>query len=257
MIASTSGEMVTLEIADDGQGVDEAAVADKARRGGLTVPVGTLDAAAVLALLCTPGFSTKDETDRASGRGVGMAVVKETVDQLSGTMTLETAKGEGTRFLIQLPLTLAIADALIGRVGDEAFAVPQSAVREVMAAPACDIRQLEENELLPYRGGALPLIRLSRLFGIAAAATEEFHVFVVGTGANALGLVVDRIVGQREIVVRPISDPLARVEGISGATDLGDGRVVLILDPAAITRLSRQRAPRALGNLEQWGRLRA
>ena len=116
------------------------------------------------------GFPQRDETDRASGRGVGMAVVKETIEELSGTLTLDTEPGEGTRYIIQLPVTLAIADALIGRVGSESFAVPQGAVREVIDVAAADIRQLEENEIMPYRDGALPLIRLSRLFGIASAA---------------------------------------------------------------------------------------
>ena len=254
--ASTVGEVVVLEIADDGRGIDEAAVVAKARQAGLDVPTGPLDSAALLAILCAPGFSTKDETDRASGRGVGMAVVKDTVEELSGTLTLETEPGEGARFIIQLPVTLAITDALIGRVGSESFAVPQGAVREVIDVASADIRQLEENEIIPYRDGALPLIRLSRLFGIESAANGHLHVFVIGTGSASLGLAVDRIVGQREIVVRTVADPLVRVEGISGATDLGDGRVVLILDPATLARLSKQRAARVLGDRAAWGRVR-
>jgi two-component system chemotaxis sensor kinase CheA len=207
-------------------------------------------------LLCAPGFSTKDDADRASGRGVGMAVVKDTVERLSGTMALETEPGVGTRFTLHLPLTLAIADALIGRVGAEAFAVPQSAVREVIDVASGDVRQLEENEIIPYRDAALPLVRLSRLFDIHPDMPARFHVFVIGTGTGAtvMGLAVDRIVGQREIVVRAIADPLARVDGISGATDLGDGRVVLILDPASIARLTRQRAPRILKEAAGRGR---
>ena len=254
--ASTVGDVVVLEIADDGRGIDQAAVVAKARQSGLDVPAGPLDCAALLAILCAPGFSTRDETDRASGRGVGTAVVKQTVEELSGTLTLESEPGESTRFIIQLPVTLAITDALIGRVGPESFAVPQGAVREVIDVASADIRQLEENEIIPYRDGALPLIRLSRLFGIDSAANGHLHVFVVGTGSASLGLAVDRIVGQREIVVRTVADPLVRVEGISGATDLGDGRVVLILDPATLARLSKQRAGRVLGDRAAWGRVR-
>ena len=255
--AATVGDVVMLEIADDGQGIDHAAVAEKARQAGIGLPAGPLDAAAILSILCTPGFSTRDETDRASGRGVGMAVVKETVDELSGTMTIESKPGEGTRFVIQLPVTLAITDALIGRVGRESFAVPQGAVREVIDVPTAEVRQVEENEIIPYREGALPIIRLSRLFGIESAANGHFHVFVVGSGAASLGLAVDRIIGHREIVVRTIADPLVRVDGISGATDLGDGKVVLILDPATLARLTRQRASRVLGDAAAWGRLQA
>ena len=255
--AATVGEVVTLEIADDGQGVDEASVAEKARQMGIPLPAGPLDEAAILSILCAPGFSTKDATDRASGRGVGMAVVKETIEELSGTMTLKTEPGEGTRFIIQLPVTLAITDALIGRVGRESFAVPQGAVREVIDVAAADVRQLEGNEIVTYREGALSLIRLSQLFGIESAAATHFHVFVIGTGSSMLGIAVDRIIGHREIVVRAITDPLVRVDGISGATDLGDGKVVLILDPATLARLTRNRAARALGDASQWGRLQA
>lgn len=234
--ASTAGDTVMIDVADDGRGIDAAAVASRARAAGLPVPAGTPDAAALLALLCAPGFSTKDDADRASGRGVGMAVVKQTIEQLSGTMTLETEPGAGTRFMIQLPLTLAIADALIGRVGTESFAIPQSAVREVIEVASEDVRSMEQHEIIPYRDGALPIVRLSRVFGIEGMAPNRFHVFVVGTGAASVGLAVDRIVGQREIVVRAIVDPLVRVDGISGATDLGDGCVVLILDPVKLTR---------------------
>ena len=255
--AAAVGDIVTLEIADDGYGVDADAVIEKAREAGMSVPPGPLDAASILAMLCTPGFSTKDETDRASGRGVGMAVVKATIEELSGTIALDTETGQGTRFIIRLPVTLAITDALIGRVGNEAFAIPQSSVREVIEMAEADVRQMEENEIAPYREGALPLIRLSRLFGIERAPQSRFHVFVLGSGSSAVGIAVDRIVGQREIVVRTIADPLVRVDGISGATDLGDGRVVLILDPAMLARLTNQRTRRVLPHAGTWGKLRA
>lgn len=255
--AANVGDVVTLEVVDDGEGIDRTAVADKARQAGIVVPAGPLDNSALLTILCAPGFSTRDETDRASGRGVGMAVVKRTVEELSGTMSVDTEPGEGTRFIIQLPVTLAVTDALIGHVGRESFAIPQSAVREVIDVASADIRQLEDNEIIPYREGALPLVRLSRVFGIESAAGDHFHVFVIGNGAGSVGLAVDRIIGLREVVVRTIADPLVRVDGISGATDLGDGRVVLILDPAMLARLTKERAARALGDTVAWGRLQA
>ena len=255
--ASAAGELVTIDISDDGRGVDTADVAARARQAGLPVPAGQVDSATVLALLCSPGFSTKDDTDRASGRGVGMSVVKETVERLSGTITLDSEPGQGTRFTIQLPLTLAIADALIGRVGAESFAVPQSAVREAIEVVSADVRQIEGNEIVPYRQGSLAIVRLARLFGIGGEPPARFHVFVISTGTSAIGIAVDRIVGQREIVVRTIADPLVRVEGISGATDLGDGKVVLIIDPTALARAVRQRTARSLGAAAAWGRIRA
>ena len=232
--AATSGDNVLIEIADDGRGVDAERVAARARERGLVSGDVRLDEALLLKLICAPGFSTRDEADRASGRGVGMDVVCSTVEELGGTLTLATEAGRGTCFRVELPLTLAIADAIIAAVGGQRFAFPQTAVREVIEVEASSVRVLENNEIVPYRGGALPLVRLARLFGLGEAAGDSFHVFVVGAGAGVVGLAVDRAVGQREVVVRGLNDPLVKVAGVAGATDLGDGRVVLILDAAAL-----------------------
>jgi two-component system chemotaxis sensor kinase CheA len=242
--AATAGDIIRIEIADDGRGVDTEAVLARAKAAGLAVPQGTVDASHLLSLLCAPGFSTRDESDRASGRGVGMGVVQAAVEALSGSLSLDTSSGAGTRFTLELPVTLAITDALIATVGGEIFAVPQATIREVMEVPVAALLQVERNEMTPYRGAALPIVRLGRLFGLPDSARDRLHVFVVGTGAAALGIAVDRIVGQREVVVRAIADALVRVEGISGATDLGDGRVVLILDPAVLARHMRERPDR-------------
>jgi two-component system chemotaxis sensor kinase CheA len=239
LAASTAGESVILEIADDGAGIDVPAVAERARAAGMTLPDGPLDARGLLDVICASGFSTRDEADRASGRGVGMAVVRSAVEELGGTLAVETVLGHGTTFKITLPLTLAITDAIIAQVGDQTFAVPQSAVREVIEVDARALRSMERNELLTYRGGTLPIIRLTHLFSIDGKERPRFHAIVVGHGLAAVGLLVDRIAGQREIVVKTITDPLLRVDGISGATELGDGRLVLILDVSALSRTSR------------------
>ncbi len=244
--AATAGDIVRIDIADDGRGVDPEAVTARARAAGLAVPPGTPDAATLLSLLCAPGFSTRDESDRASGRGVGMSVVLAAVEELSGTLQLETEKGTGTRFVIELPVTLAITDALIATVAGETFAVPQGAVREVVEVQVDALLQVERNEMMPYRGAALPVMRLSRLFGLPDTARDRLHLFVVGVAGAAVGIAVDRIVGQREIVVRAIADSLVKVDGISGATDLGDGHVVLILDPAMLARQMRERPDRLI-----------
>jgi two-component system chemotaxis sensor kinase CheA len=242
--AATAGDVVRIEIADDGKGVDPEAVIARAKAAGLPLPPGTPDAAMLLTLLCAPGFSTRAESDRASGRGVGMAVVQAAIEELSGSLSLEFTPGAGTRFVLELPVTLAITDALIAKVGTETFAIPQAAVREVIEVALADLLQMERNEMTPYRGAALPVVRLSRLFGLTETTRDRLNVFVVGSGGAALGIGVDRVVGQREIVVRAIADPLVRVEGISGATDLGDGHVVLILDPAVLSRHMRERPDR-------------
>jgi len=193
-----------------------------------------VDDAKLLELICSPGFSTRDETDRGSGRGVGMDIVRKTVEELGGALALETETGRGTRFTIKLPLTLAIAEAIIVSVNGQRFAVPQSVLREVMEVETSSIKILENNEIISYRGGVLPLVRLARLFDMKDNREPKLHVFVVGEGANAIGVAVDRILGQREIVVRGIGDPLVQVSGVAGATDLGDDRVVLILDVAGL-----------------------
>ena len=239
LCAATVGDLVMLEIADDGRGVDVETVVARAREQGLAVPSGPIDAHTVLDILCAPGFSTRDAADRASGRGVGMAVVQTAVHELGGKLSLDTTPGQGSRFVIELPVTLAITDAIIARVGAQTFALPQSAVREVIEIDPATIRRFEQNEIAPYRDGALPIVRLADVFGLTATPGRSLHVFVVGAGPTAVGLAVDRIVGQREVVVRSLADALVKVDGIVGATDLGDGRVVLILDGSRLAAMAR------------------
>jgi two-component system chemotaxis sensor kinase CheA len=234
--AFTVAETVVIEVEDDGRGIDRDKIAQRAHQMGLLAENRKLDDEALLDLICSPGFSTREEADRASGRGVGMAVVQNTVLGLGGSFTLRTEVGRGTQFTIQLPFTLAIADALIVSAGGQKFAVPQSSVREVLAIEPASIKAFENNEVIPYRGGVLPLVRLARLFGFEGNNGQGLHAFVIGSGANAFGITVDRILGQREIVVRTLNDPLIQVAGIAGATELGDGQVVLILDATALVK---------------------
>jgi two-component system, chemotaxis family, sensor kinase CheA len=213
-------------------------VVARATAMGLPIPA-QVDAGSLLALICSPGFSTRESSDRVSGRGVGMDVVRTTIEELGGSMRMESAAGIGTRFIIELPLTLAITDAFIARVGSQTFAVPQSAVREVIELESVAIRMLERHEVAAYRGIAMPVVRLATVMNIPVSPAPRLHAFVVGAGQGAVGVVVDRIVGQREIVVRATVDPLIQVDGVSGATDLGDGRAVLILDIHAVARGTR------------------
>jgi two-component system, chemotaxis family, sensor kinase CheA len=240
LTATTVGESVVIEIADDGAGIDLAAVARRSPRG-LHVEDGSLDPRLLLDVISESGFSTQEEADRISGRGVGMAVVRATVEELGGALEVATEPGRGTRFAITLPLTLAIIDAIIAHVGAQTFAVPQSAVQEVIEVDPDKLRPLEQNELLTHRGRALPIVRLGQLFHLETAVRPRLHAIVVGTGQSAVGLLVDRVSGHREIVVKTIADPLIHVSGVSGATELGDGRLVLILDVAALSRGVRER----------------
>jgi two-component system chemotaxis sensor kinase CheA len=168
-----------------------------------------------------------------------MAIVKNTVQELGGSLSLETHKGEGTRFTIQLPLTLSITDALIVTVGEQTFAIPQTTVKEVRSVSRSEIIAFEHNEIVSYRNTVLPLIRLTKIFSILNPNfSDSYQIVVVGNTGNSVALVVDRVTGLREIVVNPLTDPLVQVMGIGGATELGDRRVVLILDVAAIVQYS-------------------
>jgi len=242
--ASTVGDTALIDVEDDGQGIDAAAVTARARAAEVPVPEGPLNAGALLELICAPGLSTRESADRGSGRGVGMSAVRAAVQEVGGTLALETDPGRGTRFTLQLPLTLAITDAIIATVGDRTFAIPQSSVSEVLEVEPAAIRQLENNEIVPYRQGVLPLLRLSRVFNVPEARRPRLHVAVTGRGAAAVGIAVDRIVGQKEIVVRTFADRFIKVHGVAGATELGDGRVVLILDVGALAHAGELRGVR-------------
>lgn len=231
--SAVAGDII-ITVEDDGRGIDVQRIVARAQRLGLIES----DKAAVelLDVLCAPGFSIREEADLASGRGVGMAMVKDAVAVVGGSLELDTRIGLGSKFTIRLPVTLAVADVIVVSAGGQKFAVPQSMVREVIEIDASEIRAFEGSEIIAYREGTLPLIRLTRLFGLNESSLTRMHAFVIGTRLNSAGVVVDRILGQREIVVRGISDPVIQVEGIAGATDLGDGRIVLILDPRGLVR---------------------
>lgn len=233
--AKTIGETVVIEISDDGRGIDPAKVAARAREIGVEVP-SPLDSPAILDLICLPGFSTRDEADMAAGRGVGMSVVSNTVRELGGTLSLDAEEGRGTRFTLRLPLTLLITEALIVTSGGQNFAVPQNSVEEVLQIEEANVKRMERAELVSVRGSALPLVRLRELFGFPRSDKATPSVLVSQTERGRVGLVIDRIIGQRQIVVRSMRDPLIHVSGVIGATELGDGRPLLILDPLALAR---------------------
>lgn len=237
--ATAAGDRIVIQVEDDGGGIDRAAVAGRLR--ALELPVVDLDDdAALLEAICAPGFSTRSDADLSSGRGVGMDVVRSAVRELGGELALATGP-TGTRFTLQLPLTLTIADALLVDIAGQQMAVPQQALREIIQVDAHGITTLEHNEIVSYRGRVLPLVSLRRLFGLAETGGASRYVLVVGADPQLAGLVVDRILGLREIVVHPVTDPLVAVPGVGGATELGDGRVSLILDASALVRLATAR----------------
>ena len=179
-----------------------------------------------------------------------MDVVRSAVRALSGELSVESVPGRGTCFEIELPLTLMILDALLVDVGGQQMAVPQPALREVLQADVASIVTFENNDVVRYRDGVLPIVHLARLFGFPVTSGSNCYLLVVGSEASPMGLRVDRLIGLREIVVHPVADPLVAMPGVAGATDLGNGRVSLILDTAALLQLAEeQRDARAAARL--------
>jgi two-component system chemotaxis sensor kinase CheA len=242
--ARAAGDRIVIEVEDDGAGIDARAVTRRAKEMGLVATTEPLAPDALLDVICSSGFSTRSTADMASGRGVGMAVVRSTIRGLGGELFFDSAAGHGTRFTIELPLTLMITDALILEIGDQAMAIPQIALREIVPLDPAQVTHMENNDVLSYRGKVIPLVNLGAMFNLAPRPGASRHVLIVGNNAQLAGLVVDRLLGLREIVVHPVTDPMIAVTGIAGATELADGRVSLILDAAALLRAARDRRVR-------------
>ncbi|MFZ5948795.1 MAG: chemotaxis protein CheA [Stygiobacter sp.] len=234
--AYTSGDTVIIEIKDDGRGINRDLIFKKGIDLNIISPNEIHDDNTLLNILCHPGFSTKDSADLSSGRGVGMSSVKNIVNELGGSLDIETEINKGTNWIIKIPLTLAIIDALIVQVDKHLFAIPQPSVKEVIEIDSREIKYIQNNEIISYRGTILPLIYLSKLFKINESTNEKLNAILIGHEKNRVGLVVDSVKTSREIVVHTISDPLIQSSGISGATELGDGRAVLILDSQSILK---------------------
>ena len=240
--AATVGEFILIEVADDGRGIDRKKVVSRAVELGILPDVSDLEPSEIAEILCTPGFSTRDNADKVSGRGVGMDVVRRATEDLGGKLAVENGVVAGTKFTIWLPLTLSIADALIVSVDGQRYAVPQGNVDEIIEVNATAVKRLENNELIEHRGKALPLVKLTKIFNRQDTVGNVFHALVVDSGSEQVGIGVDRVIGQKEIVVRAIRDPLARVGEFSGATELGDGRPVLIVNVTEVAnRIKRKR----------------
>ncbi len=243
--AYQKGSHVVIELSDDGRGIDTDLVREAAIRKGLLSDqvVSDLSREELLNVVFMPGFSTASAVTDLSGRGVGMDVVKTNITRLGGAVDLESDVGVGTKITITLPITLAIMSALLFEVRGRVLAIPLAVVQEALRLPAAAVRTIEGREVLSLRGATLPLCRLGDFFRFSrrpigapesTAATEEHFVIVVAVGNRRLGLCVDRLAGQQDIVIKGLGRSLSQVQGISGATDLGDQRLVLVVDAAAI-----------------------
>jgi two-component system chemotaxis sensor kinase CheA len=234
--ASQKGNHVVIEVEDDGIGIDPEKIKDKALQRGLITDVNSLSDREALDLIFLPGFSTTDEVSEVSGRGVGMDVVRNNIAAISGMVDIQTRKGEGSRFIITLPITLAIIKALIISCNARTYSIPITSVLETLIVTDKEIRTVERKEVIQLRETTLPLLRLDNFFDIArnSGHPKEFYVVVVGVAEKRLGIVVDNLLGQQDIVIKSLGESLKGFRGISGAADLGDQRTILVLDVGGI-----------------------
>jgi len=232
-----SNTRLEITVSDDGRGIDRAAVAAKAGRPAPD------DDAGLLELLCIPGLSTRDIVTTTSGRGMGMEIVKRTiVDELGGELELHSQFGQGTTFTLRVPLTISIVDAFSFECSDQRFVVPVTMVEEIIEVDSNALVQVPANEdgspavdMISRRGVAVPMIQLWQVFHLQAGKKPPRKAIVVRRAGAPVAFAVDRMLGQQEVVIRPMNDALVRAPGVSGATDLGDGRPTLVLDLVALS----------------------
>ncbi|MDE2049705.1 MAG: chemotaxis protein CheA [Gammaproteobacteria bacterium] len=239
------GGNIAVEVSDDGGGLDRERILAKARARGLVDPTDSLTDAEIYELIFLPGFSTADKTTDLSGRGVGMDVVRRNVKELGGKVEVKSEPGRGSRFTITLPLTLAIVDGQSVSVGTETYIVPLISIVESMQLKASGVTRLSgHSEVLSFRGDYLPIIRLHELFGVEprSRALHEGLVVVAEGDGRRVGLFVDDLLGQQQVVIKSLEANYGHIEGVSGATILGDGSVALILDVPGLIRAASMRA---------------
>jgi two-component system chemotaxis sensor kinase CheA len=236
--AEQRGGRIIIEVSDDGRGIDHARVLARARERGLIPPDAAPGEAEIEDLIFLPGFSTAATVSAVSGRGVGMDVVRRNIEALGGRIRVESRLGQGSRFILTLPLTLAVLDGLVVSVGREAYILPIAAIVESLRPQREDVRDVVgHGQVLAIRGSYVPLVHLHRRFGVPGAITDVARgiVVIVETDqAGQVGLLVDDLAGQQQVVVKSLEANWRRVEGVGGATILGDGRVALILDVAGL-----------------------
>jgi two-component system chemotaxis sensor kinase CheA len=229
------GNQIVIEVSDDGRGLDRERLIAKAVDRGLIKPgdAAVLGEADINNLIFHPGLSTADQVTSISGRGVGMDVVKTVLEKLKGSVSIRTTAGKGTTFYLKVPLTLAIIKALLFRVGDRLYAVPLASVVEITRTTQGALHRVDNHDVMQLRSEVLMLLHLHRLEK-EQADTDKMFVVVISTGERKFGLVVDQLVGEEELVIKAMDDHLVATDLVSGASILGDGTVVLILNLSSV-----------------------
>ncbi|MBN5144056.1 chemotaxis protein CheA, partial [Stenotrophomonas maltophilia] len=230
--AQQEGDYVSIEVQDDGAGIDPEKLRAKAREKGLIDPeaAARLSSEECLHLVFLPGFSTKQQVTDISGRGVGMDVVQSRIRELSGQIQIQSELGRGSRFLIRVPLTLAILPTLLVQAGEDVYALPLARVMEVLHAPRTSLGWFDGRAVLDRRSHTLALVDLRQWLDVTPAASPLLTIVVLQAGEARFGLVVDQVRGREEVVIKPLPKALRGLAGYAGATLIGDGRMALILD---------------------------
>ncbi|MEC0149818.1 chemotaxis protein CheA, partial [Paenibacillus macerans] len=236
-----SGNHVFIEIEDDGHGIDRDKVLKKALKNGVVKEseAASMTDEQVYMLLFAPGFSTAEVISDISGRGVGLDVVKSKIESLSGVVSVQSKLGAGTKFSVQMPLTLSIISAMLIKVGAEKYAIPLSSIVETGLIKREQVRELHGYTMIPYRDTHIPLMSLAQLFdipGFSESDEEETEIVVIRKGDRMAALAVESFIGQSEIVIKNLGKYLPAIQGVAGATILGDGQVALIIDPNAFIK---------------------
>lgn len=236
-----SGNHVFIEIEDDGHGIDRNKVLQRALKNGIVKEseAASMTDEQVYMLLFAPGFSTAEVISDISGRGVGLDVVKSKIESLSGVVSVESKLGVGTKFSVQLPLTLSIISAMLIKVGEEKYAIPLSSIVETGLIRRDQIREVHGYTMVAYRDTHIPYMSLAKLFdipGFSESDEEETEIVVIRKGDRLAALAIEDFIGQSEIVIKNLGKYLPSIQGVAGATILGDGQVALIIDPNAFIK---------------------
>jgi two-component system chemotaxis sensor kinase CheA len=225
------GNHVVLEVSDDGKGIDPERVRKKALEKGLIDSETELSGKDVMELIFMPGFSTREAVSEVSGRGVGLDIVKEGVSGLGGFVDVASRKGSGSTFTLTLPITLAIIKVLLTKVGKNIFGIPLSSISETLTIEHSSLQSIENRKVYNLRGDLLPVTRLRDVFGIEGETNSgKSSAVIVGFGERRMGLLVDELIGQNEVVIKSLGEYLEDIKGFAGAAEVGKHETVLVLD---------------------------
>ena len=236
--ASNEGNLIVIDIADDGAGIDVNKVRQKAIDRGLIHPNKIISDQEAYQLIFEPGFSTADKISAVSGRGVGLDVVRTQIEKLKGSVVVTSERGFGTKFSIRLPLTLAIIQGLLVRVGEEVYSIPITSVIESHRVRQDEINTIDNYEVLNVRNEVISILRLDRLFNIKQTEEKDhYFIVIVGSADKKIGVMVDSLIGEEDVVIKPLRDQFTKSPGVAGASILGDGSVSLIIDVSQLLEL--------------------